>query len=77
MHMGADNTFIDGIFKVIVNLISTIMNAIISALFVNKYIAIVIYFALLLILGRLCTAKNQYKVVTTLPIVALLFCVLV
>ena len=42
-----------------------------------NYIAIVIYFALLLILGRLCTAKNQYKVVTTLPIVALLFCVLV
>ena len=31
MHMGADNTIIDGVFKVIVNLISTIMNAIISA----------------------------------------------
>ena len=59
MHMGADNTFIDGIFKVIVNLISTIMNAIISALFVNKYIAIVIYFILVNLLAIFLMKKDK------------------
>lgn len=59
MHMGADNTIIDGVFKVIVNFISTIMNAIISALFVNKYIAIVIYFILVNLLAIFLMKKDK------------------
>ena len=38
-----------------------------------NFIAIVIYFVLLLFIGRFCTAKYQYKILTSLPIVALLF----
>ena len=42
-----------------------------------NYIAIIIYFVLILLFGRLCTAKYQYKLAVTLPIVALLFCCLI
>ena len=38
-----------------------------------NFIAIIIYFVLLLFAGRFCTAKYQYKLISTLPIVALLF----
>lgn len=38
-----------------------------------NFIAIIIYFVLLLFLGRFCTAKYQYKIVSTLPMVAMLF----
>ena len=38
-----------------------------------NYIAILIYFMLLLIMGRYCTSKYKYKVAATLPIVTLLF----
>lgn len=38
-----------------------------------NFIAIVIYFVLLLFLGRFCTANYKYKIIITLPIVALLF----
>jgi len=38
-----------------------------------NYIAIIMYFVLLLFMGRFCTTKYQYKVVTTVPMVALLF----
>lgn len=37
------------------------------------FIVIVIYFLLILLLSRLCTAKYQYKIVATLPIIALMF----
>jgi len=42
-----------------------------------NYIAIIIYFMLILLLGRLCTAKYQYKIAVTLPMVAILFCCLI
>jgi len=42
-----------------------------------NYIAIVLYFILLLFVGRFCTAKYQYKIFVTLPMVALLFYCLV
>lgn len=38
-----------------------------------NFIAILVYFVLLLFMGRFCTAKYQYKIITTLPMVALLF----
>lgn len=38
-----------------------------------NFIAILIYFVLLLFVGRFCTAKYQYKIISTLPMVALLF----
>ena len=38
-----------------------------------NYISIIIYFILLLFAGRFCTAKYQYKLISTLPILALLF----
>ena len=38
-----------------------------------NFIAIIIYFVLLLFLGRFCTARYQYKMITALPMVALLF----
>ena len=41
-----------------------------------NYIAIIIYFVFLLFLGRFCTAKYQYKVISSLSILALLFCCL-
>lgn len=41
-----------------------------------NYLAIVVYFILLLIIGRLCTAKYQYKILISLPILALLVCCL-
>jgi len=37
-----------------------------------NYILIILYFVLLLFMSRFCTAKYQYKIMTTLPIVALL-----
>ena len=42
-----------------------------------NYIAIIIYFMLLLFLGRFCTTKYQYKIMATLPIVALLIICLI
>lgn len=41
--MNADNTIIDGVFKVIVNIISTVLNWLFSILFVNKYVALIIF----------------------------------
>ncbi|MBR2969626.1 MAG: ComEC/Rec2 family competence protein [Clostridia bacterium] len=40
------------------------------------FIVIAIYFIFLLVCSRLCTAKYQYKIMATLPIVALIFCCL-
>lgn len=37
-----------------------------------NFIAIVLYFVLILLIGRLCTAKRQYKILITLPVVTLL-----
>ena len=37
------------------------------------YMTIVVYFVLLLFLSRLCVVKYNYKIITTLPMVALLF----
>ena len=42
-----------------------------------NYIGIIIYFVFILLIGRLCTAKYQYKLAVTLPIVALLVCCLI
>lgn len=42
-----------------------------------NYIGVIVYFFLLLFMGRFCTAKSQYKIISTLPIVALLlYCLL-
>ena len=38
-----------------------------------NYITIIVYFVLLLFAGRFCTAKYQFKIISTIPIVALLF----
>ena len=38
-----------------------------------NFIAIILYFILLVFVGRFCTAKYQYKLITILPMVALLF----
>lgn len=37
-----------------------------------NYIAIIIYFVFIVIIGRLCSAKHQYKIAISLPMVALL-----
>jgi len=43
-----------------------------------NYICIIIYFLFLLFLGRFCTAKYQYKIISSLSILALLFyCVII
>lgn len=42
-----------------------------------NYIALVVYFMLLLFIGRFCTAKYQHRVIIILPMVALIFCCLV
>ena len=59
-----------------INLIATILGNLSISNFNTlefNFIAIVIYFVLLLFLGRFCTAKYQYKIISTLPMVALLF----
>lgn len=42
-----------------------------------KYIAIIVYFVLLVMIGRLCSAKREYKVAISLPIVAILLLCLI
>ncbi len=42
-----------------------------------NYFGIIAYFALILVLGRFCTAKWQYKIIISLPLVALLVACLV
>ena len=59
-----------------INIIATILGNLAISNFNTlefNFIAIVIYFVLLLFLGRFCTARYQYKMLTALPIVALLF----
>ena len=60
----------------IINLIATILGNLAISNFNTiefNFVAIIIYFMLLLFLGRFCTAKYQYKIISTLPMVALLF----
>lgn len=38
-----------------------------------NYIAILVYFIFILLVGKLCTAKKQYKLAISLPVVAILF----
>ncbi len=60
----------------IINLIATILGNLSISNFNTlefNFVAIIIYFILLLFLGRFCTAKYQYKMISTLPMVALLF----
>lgn len=38
-----------------------------------NYLAIIMYFVLIVLLGRLCSAKRQYKFIISLPTLALLF----
>lgn len=38
-----------------------------------NFIAIVVYFVLIILIGRLCSAKSEYKFAISLPILALLF----
>ena len=60
----------------IINLIATILGNLSISNFNTlefNFVAIIIYFILLLFLGRFCTAKYQYKIISTLPMVALLF----
>lgn len=38
-----------------------------------NFISIIVYFVLMLLIGRLCSAKNEYKFAISLPILALLF----
>ena len=42
-----------------------------------NYIGLVLYFVLLLVIGRFCTAKYVHRVIVTLPMVALLFICLI
>lgn len=59
-----------------INLIATILGNLSISNFNTiefNYIAIIIYFVLLLFVGRFSTAKYQYKLLTMLPILALLF----
>ncbi len=66
---------VDYIFNLI-NLIATTLGNLSISNFNTiefNYIAIIIYFVLLLFISRFCTAKYQYKIVSALPIVALLF----
>lgn len=58
-----------------INIIATVLGNLTISNFNTlqfNYIAIIIYFMLLLFLGRFCTAKYQYKIISTLPMVALL-----
>lgn len=60
----------------VINIIATILGNLSISNFNTlefNFIAIIIYFVLLLFAGRFCTAKYQYKLISTLPIVALLF----
>lgn len=60
----------------LISLIATFLGSLtISNLYTIEfnYIAIILYFTLLLFLGRFCTVKNQHKIIATLPMVALLF----
>ena len=38
-----------------------------------NFIAIILYFVLIVLIGRLCSAKSEYKLAISLPILALLF----
>lgn len=70
---------VDYIFNLI-NLIATTLGNLSISNFNTiefNYIAIIIYFVLLLFISRFCTAKYQYKLISILPMVALLFYCLV
>ena len=59
-----------------INIIATILGNLAISNFNTleiNYISIIIYFILLLFSGRFCTAKYQLKLISTLPILALLF----
>lgn len=59
-----------------INIIATILGNLSISNFNTlefNFVAIVIYFVLLLFMGRFCTARYQYKIISTLPMVALLF----
>ena len=64
----------------LINLLATLLgNLSISNFNTTRfnYIAIILYFILLLFMGRFCTSKHKYKMITTLPMVALLvYCLL-
>lgn len=64
----------------LINLIATLLGNLSISNFNTihfNFIAIVIYFVLLLFMGRFCTAKYQYKLITIIPMIALLFYCLV
>ena len=63
-----------------INLVATVLGNLSISNFNTlefNFVAILVYFVLLLFLGRFCTAKYQYKIISTLPMVALLFYCLV
>ncbi len=63
----------------LINLIATILGNLSISNFNTirfNYIAIILYFMLLLFLGRFCTSKYSYKAISSLSILALLFCCL-
>ena len=70
---------INQIFNAI-NIIATILGGLTISNFTTiqfSYIAIVLYFILLLLISRICTAKKEIKVMLSLPTVALLIVCLV
>lgn len=63
-------------FTYIVYLFSKSFLANLTTITIN-YIAIIVYFVFLVIIGKLCSAKRQYKLAISLPIVAmLLYCLI-
>ena len=59
-----------------INLVATILGKLAISNFNTlefNYIAIIVYFMFLLFVSRICTAKYQYKILSTLPMVAILF----
>lgn len=63
-----------------INLVATVLGNLSISNFATieiNFVAIIVYFALLVILGRLCSSKWQYKLAISVPIVALLVCCLI
>lgn len=64
--------YIFDIVNITANILGNLAISNFNTLKIN-YISIIIYFIFLLFSGRFCTAKYQYKLISTLPILALLF----
>lgn len=57
--MGADNEVINRIFETVVGVISSIMQGIISVIFINNYIAIIVYLVLVNLLAVFLMKKDK------------------